>query len=310
MRKLLIFFSLFVFAFVDLSKAEEIKILYKLENEIITNQDVIEELNYLVSLNNNLKSLEKNKLNQIAVSSIIKEKIKYLELKKYFKIDENTKEVDEIVLKELNKRLRINEVKDIKEYFSLYNLSLKQVKFKIRIELFWNKLIYDKYINKISINKQDFKKKILNDYKNKEFVDEYFLKEILFNLEENENLEKKYLDIKNTIKSTGFENAANIYSVSDTSKFGGEIGWVNKLQLSTKITSQLEKIEIGDLTNYIPVGNSYLIIKLDNKRKIKSEINLDEETEILIQKETDRQLNQYSINLFNKLKKNIFIYEL
>ena len=310
MQKLLIFFSLLIFAFVDLAKAKEIKILYKLENEIITNQDVIEELNYLVSLNNNLKSLEKNKLNQIAVSSIIKEKIKYLELKKYFKIDENTKEVDEIVLKELNKRLRINEVKDIKEYFSLYNLSLKQVKFKIRIELFWNKLIYDRYINKISINKEDFKKKILNDYKNKEFVDEYFLKEILFNLEENENLEKKYLDIKNTIKSTGFENAANIYSVSDTSKFGGEIGWVNKLQLSTKITSQLEKIEIGDLTNYIPVGNSYLIIKLDNKRKIKSEINLDEETEILIQKETDRQLNQYSINLFNKLKKNIFIYEL
>ena len=310
MQKLLIFFSLLIFAFVDLAKAKEIKILYKLENEIITNQDVIEELNYLVSLNNNLRSLEKNKLNQIAVSSIIKEKIKYLELKKYFKIDENTKEVDEIVLKELNKRLRINEAKDIKEYFSLYNLTLKQVKFKIRIELFWNKLIYDRYINKISINKQDLKKKILNDYKNKEFVDEYFLKEILFNLEENENLEKKYLDIKNTIKSTGFENAANIYSVSDTSKFGGEIGWVNKLQLSTKITSQLEKIEIGDLTNYIPVGNSYLIIKLDNKRKIKSEINLDEETEILIQKETDRQLNQYSINLFNKLKKNIFIYEL
>ena len=310
MQKLLIFFSLLIFAFVDLAKAKEIKILYKLENEIITNQDVIEELNYLVSLNNNLKSLEKNKLNQIAVSSIIKEKIKYLELKKYFKIDENTKEVDEIVLKELNNRIRINEAKDIKEYFSLYNLTLNQVKFKIRIELFWNKLIYDRYINKISINKQDLKKKILNDYKNKEFVDEYFLKEILFNLEENENLEKKYLNIINTIKNTGFENAANIYSISDTSKFGGEIGWINKLQLSKKITSQLDKIEIGDLTNYIPVGNSYLIIKLDNKRKIKSEINLDEETEILIQKETDRQLNQYSINLFNKLKKNIFIYEL
>ena len=46
-------------------------------------------------------------------------------------------------------------------------------------------------------------------------------------------------DIKNTINKTGFENAANIYSVSDTSKFGGEIGWVNKLQLSKKITNQL-----------------------------------------------------------------------
>ena len=125
-------------------------------------------------------------------------------------------------------------MENIKKHFSLYNLSLKQVKFKIRVELFWNKLIYDRYINKISINKKDLKNKVLNDFKNKEFIDEYFLKEILFNLEENENLEKKYLDIKNTIKSTGFENAANIYSVSDTSKFGGEIGWVNKLQLSKK----------------------------------------------------------------------------
>ena len=310
MKKLLFFFSILLFSLINLAKTDEIKILYKLENEIITNQDLIDELNYLVSLNNNLISLEKNKLNQIAVRSIIKEKIKYLELKKYFKIDENTKEIDDIVLKEINKRLRINSLENIEKHFSSYNLSLEQVKFKIRVELFWNKLIYDKYINKISINRKNLKKKVLNDLENKAFIDEYFLKEILFNLEENENLEKKYLDIKNTIKNTGFENAANIYSVSDTSKFGGEIGWVNKLQLSEKITKQLDKIEIGGLTNYIPVGNSYLIIKLDNKRKIKSEINLDEETEILIQKETDRQLNQYSINLFNKLKKNIFIYEL
>ena len=310
MQKLLIFFLILILSLVNLAKANEIKILYKSENEIITNQDIIDELNYLISLNNNLKSLENIKLNQIAIRSIIKEKIKYLELKKYFKIDENTKEVDDVVLRELNKRLRINELENIEKHFSLYNLSLEQVKFKIRVELFWNKLIFDRYINKISINEGDLRKKILNDFKSKEFIDEYFLKEILFNLEENEDLEKKYLDIKRTINNTGFENAANIYSVSDTSKFGGEIGWINKLQLSKKITNQLDKIEIGGLTNYIPVGNSYLIIKLDNKRKIKSEINLDEETEILIQKETDRQLNQYSINFFNKLKKNIFIYEL
>ena len=310
MKKLLIFFSIFILSFVNFAKAKEIKILYKLENEIITNQDVIDELNYLVSLNNNLTSLEKNKLKEIAISSVIKEKIKYLELKKYFKINENTKEVDNIVLKELNNRLRINELENLKKHFSLYKLNLEQVKFKIRVELFWNKLIYDKYINKVSVNKTELKNKVLNDFKNKEMIDEYFLKEILFNLEENENLEKKYIDIKNSIKSTGFENAANIYSVSNTSKFGGEIGWVNKLQLSKKITNQLDKIEIGGLTNYIPAGNNYLIIKLDNKRKIKSKINLDNEIELLIQKETDRQLNQYSINFFNKLKKNIFIYEL
>ena len=200
MKKLLIFFSIFMLSFINLAKAKDIKILYKLENEIITNQDVIDELNYLVSLNNNLTSLEKNKLNQIAVRSIIKEKIKYLELKKYFKIDKNTNEVDDIVLKEINKRLRINDLDNIKKHFSLYNLSLEQVKFKIRVELFWNKLIYDKYINKISINRKNLKKKVLNDLENKAFIDEYFLKEILFNLEENENLEKKIFRYKKYYK--------------------------------------------------------------------------------------------------------------
>ena len=119
MKKILIFFSVIILSFVNLAKANEIKILYKLENEIITNQDVIDELNYLISLNNNLTSLEKNKLKEIAISSVIKEKIKYLELKKYFKINENTKEVDNIVLKELNNRLRINELENLKKHFSL-----------------------------------------------------------------------------------------------------------------------------------------------------------------------------------------------
>ena len=122
MKKILIFFSVIILSFVNLAKANEIKILYKLENEIITNQDVIDELNYLISLNNNLTSLEKNKLKEIAISSVIKEKIKYLELKKYFKINENTKEVDNIVLKELNNRLRINELENIKKHFSLYKI--------------------------------------------------------------------------------------------------------------------------------------------------------------------------------------------
>ena len=175
MQKLLILFSVIILSYVNFVKANEIKILYKLENDIITNQDIIDELNYLISLNNNLTSLEKDKLNEIAISSVIKEKIKYLELKKYFKINENTKEVDDIVLKEVNKRLRINDLENIKKYFSSYNLSLDQVKFKIRVELFWNKLIYDRYINKISINKKELKNKVLNDFKNKELIDEYFL---------------------------------------------------------------------------------------------------------------------------------------
>ena len=310
MKKIfVIILSLVLLLFSNIN-ANEIKILYKLENEIITNHDINNELNYLISLNNNLTSLGDKKLNQIAVNSAIKEKIKYLELINYFKLDEDNVEVDEIVLKELFTRLNINDVDSLKRYFTSYNLNLDQIKFKIKVELFWNKLIFDKYQKNISINKNELKNKLINDLKNKDLIEEYFLKEILFKLEENEILDEKYENIKETIENTGFENAANIFSISNTAKFGGKIGWVSKIQLSKKITNELDKIEKNNFTNYIPVGNGYLIVKVEDKRQIKTEFDLEKETKILIQKETDRQLNQYSTNYFNKLKKNIFIYEL
>ena len=59
MQKLLILFSVIILSYINFVKANEIKILYKLENDIITNQDIIDELNYLISLNNNLTSLER-----------------------------------------------------------------------------------------------------------------------------------------------------------------------------------------------------------------------------------------------------------
>ncbi len=310
MKKIFVIISSLILLFFSNINASEVKILYKLENEIITSHDIKNELNYLISLNNNLTSLGNDKLNQIAVNSAIKEKIKYLELINYFKLDEDNFEVDEIVLKELFTRLNIKDLDSLKRYFASYNLNLDQVKFKIKVELFWNKLIFDKYQKNISINKNELKNKLINDLKNKDLIEEYFLREILFKLEENEILDEKYENIKETIENTGFENAANIFSISNTAKFGGKIGWVSKIQLSKKITNELDKIEKNNFTNYIPVGNGYLIVKVEDKRQIKSEFDLEKETKILIQKETDRQLNQYSTNYFNKLKKNIFIYEL
>ena len=281
MKKIFVIISSLILLFFSNINASEVKILYKLENEIITSHDIKNELNYLISLNNNLTSLGDKKLNQIAVNSAIKEKIKYLELINYFKLDEDNVEVDEIVLKELFTRLNINDVDSLKRYFTSYNLNLDQVKFKIKVELFWNKLIFDKYQKNISINKNELKNKLINDLKNKDLIEEYFLREILFKLEENEILDEKYENIKETIENTGFENAANIFSISNTAKFGGKIGWVSKIQLSKKITNELDKIEKNNFTNYIPVGNGYLIVKVEDKRQIKSEFDLEKETKIL-----------------------------
>ena len=43
----------------NLIASQEIKILYKINNSIITNIDVESELNYLISLNSNLSEINK-----------------------------------------------------------------------------------------------------------------------------------------------------------------------------------------------------------------------------------------------------------
>tara|TARA_Y100000816_G_scaffold219346_1_gene164349 strand:+ start:247 stop:423 length:177 start_codon:yes stop_codon:yes gene_type:complete len=58
------------------------------------------------------------------------------------------------------------------------------------------------------------------------------------------------------------------------------------------------------------VGNGYLILELNDLRKVKEKIDVDKELKILVEKEIDRQLNQYSTIYFNKIKKNVLINEI
>mgnify|MGYP000707361143 CR=1 FL=1 len=69
--------------------AKKIEILYKVENHLITNKDVAKEINYLLMLNSQLKTIEKDELIKYATKSIIKEKVKKNEILKNFKFGGN-----------------------------------------------------------------------------------------------------------------------------------------------------------------------------------------------------------------------------
>ena len=175
----------------------------------------------------------------------------------------------------------------------------------------WNELIFNKFKNQISIDEKKLSEDLKKDInKNKNETEEYNLSEILFNLSSNEQLNEKYNLIIDSINNKGFKNTANIYSLSDTSKFGGKIGWINKIQLSKLIKNELSKIQVGETTNPIQTPNGYLILKLNEKRKIKKNIDFKKELKKFISKEENRQFNQFSLIYFNKITQNIFINEL
>ena len=124
-----------------------------------------------------------------------------------------------------------------------------------------------------------------------------------------ENLKITFSKIKESIDEIGFENTANIFSVSNTSKNGGLIGWINEVQITGIISETINKLKINEISKPIPITNGYLIIKLNNKKNFEEKIDIDKELEKLLNQETNRQLNGFSIILYKRLKKNIDINE-
>ena len=244
---------------------------------------------------------------ELAKTSLINEIIKKKEILNYIDINKKNKFIDDY-LKNLYSKLNYNSEDEFKiELNSKNNYSIIEVKEKIKLELLWNELIYNKYNQQIKIDRENLKKKI--DNIKDENQKEYLLSEIIFKKKKNESLENLVNQIKLSINDIGFNNTANIYSISESSKFGGKLGWVNENSLSNKIFEKLKAIKEGEYTDTIQIGNNYLLLKIDQIKINKIKINKQQELQKLIQFETNKQLNQFSRIYFNKSKINYSINE-
>tara|TARA_B100000700_G_scaffold189750_1_gene209032 strand:+ start:4674 stop:5603 length:930 start_codon:yes stop_codon:yes gene_type:complete len=292
----------------NLFASDKIIISLVINNEPITNLDILNEVNYLIALNTSIKNLDKKEILSIAKDSLIKEKVKELELTKHFDLNEENKYVDNI-LKNIFSNLNLNNKEELKEYLSKYKINLNDLVYKINIEARWNELIFKTYSNKIDINFKEMENKLKKQ--KKEMIDVYQISEILFNVEKKSDLKDAYNKIKTNIDNNGFQNTAKIYSLSNTASSGGKVGWVNKNNLSSSILNEIKNLKINQHSKPISIPGGYLILKIEDKKKEKPEIkNFEEELNKLISLEKERKLNQFSIIHFSKVKKNTeIIYE-
>ena len=305
------FFLIILFSIISNKSiySSEVYVVSKVNNIIITNVDVENEYRYLIALNNDLKNIDKKKIMKLAKNSIIKEKIKETELKNHFDLNKENKYIDRILVN-FYKALDLKNEKEFINYLLNYDLLFDEVKKKIVIEAAWNDLIYTKYIDKIQIDEQKIKKKINKLISDKKRQNVYLLSEILYNENNAENNENKYKLIKKSIAEIGFKNTANIHSISDTAKLGGQIGWINESQLSKIIKKKTAKLKIGEYTEPITIPGGILIINLDNIKTQEENLDFDVEFNKQIIFEKNTQLNQFSKIYYNKISKNSNISEL
>lgn len=283
----------------------ENKILLKIDNEIVTSVDLLNEINYLTMVNTKLNNLEKKTIFEISKSSIIREKIKLIELSKYFEELNIENEYYDILLNNFIKRLNLNSKNELKKLVNDLNLPFEIIEKKLKVEFFWNQLILSKFSKDVKINEEEIRNKLAQNSYQKEFL----ISEILFNLEKNEKLSEKFEKIKKEIELNGFGNAALVYSISNTSDNNGELGWIKNNSLSKKIRGEIKKISLGGFSNPIVVPGGFLILMIAEERQTKIETNIDQELKLITNEIANKQLNQFSNIYLNKIKKEIQINE-
>jgi len=308
-NKIKIIFIFVILTFINtLSYSKEnISIIYNINNKIITNVDIKKEANYLAALNNQLKSLNKKQILEIAEESIVREIIKEIELNKFFNLELPNPIVD-TYLKQSYERLNLKNEAEFIKYLENYELTIGFIKKKIQIEITWNQLVYDKFKNKIKIDNEKIIKEIeLNENIANEKL--YQLSEIIFEIKNKDDLNEKKIAIEESIKEIGFKNSANIYSISDSSKLGGDIGWIAENEISKKIYDEINNLKVGQHSKPILTGSSFLILRIDDLKYQEKKINKEEQLEKKIKFETERQLQQFSKIYYNKVKNNTNINE-
>ena len=307
--KTLILASLFIIFNIQNSNTIENKILFKIDNEIITTIDIYEEIKFLRTFTPEINDLEDAELFEISKNSILRDRIKKIEILEFVK---ELKVQDKFLLnliKNKYSKTNIDTLEDFRIYLKKNNLDFNNVNEKLTIELIWNDLIYQKFNKKISIDREKIKKELLQNSK-KELQREFLLSEIVFTENDKINLKKKNEEIISDINNIGFKKTALKHSVSDTASNGGLIGWIKEDNLNQNIKKIVKELKTGQFSKPIRTSSGFMILKINDEKEYLSKFNLADKMEEVIRFKTNDQLNQFSRMYFNKVKKDLIIYGL
>ncbi len=302
-----IFFALFFLLhsqtlFADISN----KIVLTVGSLPITLYDLKQEVRLLSILNpGQLENESIENLQSLAIESLTIKKIKEQEIKKNQLDNIEDEEFVEYEISRLLKSLDMD--KDSFDKMLTENqLEINDLKNHISIQIKWNRLVYGIYQNKIKIDEESVNKQ-LEEYSVKKSSYEYLLSEIIVPVSESQNPNDVYQKVKGRLIGEKFENVAREISISQTRDSGGEVGWVSEKTMAKIVIKKIKNLNVGEITSPILIPEGIMIIKLNNKRQIKNEINKDLLKKKIILNERDKILNTYSKMYLDKLKSNTMI---
>jgi len=277
-------------------------IIVKVGNSLITSIDIQNEI--ITNLVINKQEITQENINNnknYAIKNLVNKSIKRNEINKYEIKDYNKNDLQNYI-KNVAKNFNTN-LNGLKKIFIKHGINYDSFIEKHEIELLWNTLIFSIYRNQININIIEVEnevKKILNTEKI-----EYNLSEI--EIPNSENNKDKLNSILELIKKEGFEVVAKKFSKAPSAEKGGLIGWISNEVLSKEYLEQIKKLNINEISLPIIKGNSVLLLKINDIKKKKNEIDLDKIKEKISLQKKEEKLNLFSRSHFSNLENTVAV---
>lgn len=285
--------------------ALENKIILKVDNDIITSLDIFEEIKTLKFFNENLNQISNEEIYKIGLESLLNHKIKKNEvLVNFGNLNLKNEDYLKALIENTYKKKGYKNLREFKDILNNKGINFNYYEEKIKTNILWGQIVYSKYSNKIIVDENDLLEKIKNQ---KNLNRSFNLSEIVFQIENINELDTKYQLIKSDIEKIGFENSILKYSQNISSDNNGQLGWVDEKFINKNIQDQLDNIAIGAITKPIRIPSGFLILKKNDVKTIEQEIDIEEELKKLVNYERDKLLNNYSNIYFNKVKNNLNI---
>ena len=305
MRIKLIFVFIIIFSSIFNNVFSNIKdsIIAKVGNEIITNYDIINEVNTILALSN--RQANKNDLKNlqaIAFSSLKKTLIKKSEIEKYKIENYNQADLNNYIYK-LEKNLKLQDL-SLEDHFKRYNANYDTFIKSVIINFKWNSLIYSLYKKQLDVDGELIKSELNKQLKLNKEMEEFNLSEIVLeNWDEN-----KIKLVQASITKNGFKKTAILYSSSISSDQGGSIGWVASKSISNEYLKEILKLNVEQISQPIQINNKIVIIKLNDKRTLKvDKVNLVQIEKNIINKKKEEKLSIFSNSHYLNLEKKFYI---
>jgi len=299
----LVLISSIIFAIEANTKIED-GLFMTVGNKAITKSDVVNEIKIILILNNQSYSDEKrDELHKLAVKSIIDRNVKLIEIEKHKYFEFNQVDLNkELIRLATNIKVDLDTLKNI---CASNEINFQNIEDQIKVELYWNSLIFQIYKNRLSINAEDIDEKLKLIQNEKKI--EYLISEIIIKPVVQNEMESEINKIKNKIQSEGFENVAKNLSISTSAINGGDLGWVSRDAISKEIKPIIVETKVGKISKPIILDSGILFFKVRDKRTVKDNLTLVEKKNRLVNIEKTKILNIHSLAHFDKVRRSVSI---